>query len=69
MDFGSSGSGAVRVWKKSSVKRYSFAGPLTMSKGCDEAIELTAKLTGGNSRLRKYIYRVEMGIGIFLKIA
>ena len=64
MDFGSSGSGVVRQWRQyniiqqldgtfSPVYQYSFAGPLTMSKGCDEAIELSREET----LLRDYIYR------------
>ena len=35
------------------VYQYSFAGPLTMSKGCDLAIELKRD----NTPLRDYIYR------------
>ena len=64
MDFGSSGSGVVRQWRQydtvqqidgtfTPVYQYSFAGPLTMSKGCDEAIELSIEETP----LRDYIYR------------
>ena len=64
MDFGSSGSGVVRQWRQydtvqqidgtfTPVYQYSFAGPLTMSKGCDEAIELSREET----LLRDYIYR------------
>ena len=58
MDFGSSGSGVVRQWNQSGpasspVYQYSFAGPLTMSKGCDLAIELKRD----NTPLRDYIYR------------
>ena len=39
MDFGSSGSGVVRQWRQYNITnyQYSFAGPLSMSKGCDEA--------------------------------
>ena len=52
MDFGASGSGVAREWEPYSffqqlngdvyefeAYQYSFAGPLTMSKGCDEAVE------------------------------
>ena len=64
MDFGSSGSGVVREWKNYDtveqldgtsrpVYQYSFAGPLTMSKGCDEAIELRRD----DTKLRDYFYR------------
>ena len=58
VDFGSSGSGVVRQWNQSGpasspVYQYSFAGPLTMSKGCDLAIELKRD----NTPLRDYIYR------------
>ena len=64
MDFGSSGSGVVRQWKQygtveqldysySPVYQYSFAGPLTMSKGCDQAVELATR----DPNPRKYIYR------------
>ena len=67
MDFGSSGSGVVRQWRQYDtvqqfgstgpvsvpVYQYSFAGPLTMSKGCDGAIELRRDETP----LRDYIYR------------
>ena len=64
MDFGSSGSGVVRQWEAydtiqqydgslTPVYQYSFAGPLTMSKGCDEALELRRDETP----LRDYIYR------------
>ena len=64
MDFGSSGSGVVRQWRQydtvqqidgtfTPVYQYSFAGPLTMSKGCDEAIELSRDETP----LRDYIFR------------
>ena len=51
-DYGSAGSSVVRQWRQyssvpqwngtvyqSPVYQYSFAGPLTMSKGCDEAVE------------------------------
>ena len=64
MDFGSSGSGVVRQWEPygtvqqidgsfSPVYKYSFAGPLTMSKGCDQAVELRTR----DPKARKYIYR------------
>ena len=64
MDFGSSGSGVVRQWRQydtvqqidgtfTPVYQYSFAGPLTMSKGCDQAVELQTK----DNTTRKYIYR------------
>ena len=64
MDFGSSGSGVVRQWRQynitqqldgtfSPVYQYSFAGPLSMSKGCDEALELRRD----DTPLRDYIYR------------
>ena len=64
VDFGSSGSGVVRQWRQyataqqldgtfSPVFQYSFAGPLTMSKGCDEALELRRD----DTVLRDYIYR------------
>ena len=42
IDFGSSGSGIVREWKKASGHyQHSFVGPLSMSKGCDKAISVT----------------------------
>ena len=68
MDFGSSGSGVVRQWRKYGtaqplsltlspqsvpVYQYSYAGPLTMSKGCDQALEINTR----DKEARKYIYR------------
>ena len=66
MDFGASGSGVAREWEPYSffqqlngdvyefeAYQYSFAGPLTMSKGCDEAIEVSRD----DTPLRDYIYR------------
>ena len=60
VDFGSSGSGVVRQWRPYNIKgtlspvyQYSFAGPLSLSKGCDEALELRRDKTN----LRDYIYR------------
>ena len=64
VDFGSSGSGVVRQWRQYGVSQqldgslapvyqYSLAGPLTMSKGCDEALELRRD----DTVLRNYIYR------------
>ena len=60
VDFGSSGSGVVREWRpykvegtSSPVYQYSFVGPLTMSKGCDEALELR----NDDTKLRDFIYR------------
>ena len=82
IDFGSSGSGFVRRYKKYATRtettdpanqtpwvpnlpsytrtadyyQYSFAGPLSMSKGCDEAIEVSAGRDSSGT-LREYIYR------------
>jgi len=64
VDFGSSGSGMVRQWRQYGVSQqqdgsmlptyqYSLAGPLSMSKGCDEALEIRREETV----LRDYIYR------------
>ena len=62
MDFGSSGSGVVREWRPYSTARqldgtvyqYSFAGPLSMSKGCDEAI---LEYQDAETNLKYFIYR------------
>ena len=75
-EFGVSGSGIVREWKKRNTDgaaldeatgdpnyRYSFVGPLSMSKGCD----LTADFSGNRQlededeelgdRIPEFVYR------------
>ena len=43
VEFGASGSGIVRKWttdESDNEDQYSLVGPLTLSKGCDKAIDL-----------------------------
>jgi len=43
LEFGASGSGIVRKWRTDETDyedQYSWIGPLTLSKGCDKAIDL-----------------------------
>jgi len=52
VEFGSSGSGLVRKWRvdpKDGVDQYALVGPLTISKGCDQACSICQYLYRGEN--------------------